>query len=267
MLGKSLQRMLRVLGYDVRRVSDWPKADCPPPVDEEIAGPWMYHVLQMSNRSYSPPALCYRRGPFGDDHRLKYLLYFLDLRDWRVLEIGPLEGHHSLILEKLGVRETIAIESREDNLRKCNRIKQKYGLARTQYIMHDLEKLYTGVETPRFEGVFDLVFCLGVLYHVPEPAKALAWMRTRSSRLFLGTHYIDRIRTKPFVYRHEGVEYHGALHDEGGLRNPISGMSSKSFWPYEADLIRMIKDVGYKNVHVLGRDLQNGTPHITILAE
>jgi hypothetical protein len=51
-----------------------------------------------------------------------------NVRDQRVLEMGPLEGHHNIILEKMGVRENIALESRVDNLRKCNRIKDKYRL-------------------------------------------------------------------------------------------------------------------------------------------
>jgi hypothetical protein len=51
------------------------------------------------------------------------------------------------------------------------------------------------------------------------------------------------------------------------LANPVDGMSSSSFCPYEADLIEMLKDAGYSQVSVLGRDLQNHAPHITILAE
>jgi len=81
----------------------------------------------------------------------------------RTLEIGPLEGHHSVLLEKMGVRENVAIESRDDNLRKCLRIKEKYRLDHTTFLQQDLERLYSGQEKPQFNGPFDLVFCLGVL--------------------------------------------------------------------------------------------------------
>ncbi len=97
----------------------------------------------------------------------------------------------------MGVRENIAIEARAENLRKCNRIKEKYGLEHTTFLQHDLEQLYSGQETPQFQGSFDLVFCLGVLYHVPDPAKALAWFRSQASALFLGTHYIEIEPTYP----------------------------------------------------------------------
>jgi hypothetical protein len=40
-----------------------------------------------------------------------------------------------------------------------------------------------------------------------------------------------------------------------------------SFWPTEADLLKMLGDAGYKSISVLGKDPQNTRPHITILAE
>ena len=44
-------------------------------------------------------------------------------------------------------------------------------------------------------------------------------------------------------------------------------MSPISLVPYEADLLKLLRDVGYDRVSVLGHDLQNGSPHITILSE
>ena len=131
--------------------------DSEPPEDEVIRGPWMYHVLQMANRYYRPPTLRYHRSKFGEDKRIKYIAYFLDLRGLRTLEIGPLEGHHSVLLEKMGVQENVAIESRDENLRKCRRIKEKYGLDCTTFLQQDLEWLYSGQEKPQFDGPFDLV--------------------------------------------------------------------------------------------------------------
>jgi 2-polyprenyl-3-methyl-5-hydroxy-6-metoxy-1,4-benzoquinol methylase len=138
-----------------------------------------------------PDILRYHRTIYGDDERLKYIIYFLDVRDQRVLEIGPLEGHHSVILEKMGVRENLAIESRADNLRKCQRIKEKYHLDHTQFLQYNLEDLYRREVIPSFSGPFDLVFCQGVLYHLPDPGRGLEWMRSQASTLFLGTYYCE----------------------------------------------------------------------------
>ncbi len=49
--------------------------------------------------------------------------------------------------------------------------------------------------------------------------------------------------------------YRGIIWQEGGLADPLSGMSKASFWPYEADLIRMLNDAGFPKVSVLGKDL------------
>jgi 2-polyprenyl-3-methyl-5-hydroxy-6-metoxy-1,4-benzoquinol methylase len=266
-----VKRVARSLGYEIRKIqpgsSAWPPPDNAPPEDEVIRGPWISHVLRMANRYYQPPTLRYSK--YGEDQRIKYVAYFLDLRGLRTLEIGPLEGAHSVLLEKMSVRENVAIESREENLRKCKRVKEKYRLDHTTFLQHDLEQLYSGQEKPQFDGPFDLVFCLGVLYHVPEPAKALAWFRSQANTLFLGTHYISEPREQADVtYLRNGKSYRVKEWREGGLLDLTSGMSPVSLVPYEADLIEMIKDAGYSRISVLGKDyLQNATPHITILAE
>jgi hypothetical protein len=187
----------------------------------------------------------------------------------RVLELGPLEGHHSILIEKMGAKENIAIESRQDNYVRCLRVKEKYGLA-TIFLNLNIEDLYTGrVASPGWN--FDVVFCLGVLYHMPDPAMALQWMRSLSGRLFLGTHYVEPEfltgQHDEALYTFNDHVYKGAWIEEGGINDPISGMSAKSFMPYEQDLLNMLTDVGYSRVHVLGKDLQNGWPHITILAD
>lgn len=64
-----------------------------------------------------------------------------------------------------------------------------------------------------------------------------------------------------------GHTYTGAWLREGGKNDPPSGMSPVSFWPYGADLIAMVKHAGYSRISVLGKDLQNNAPHITLLAE
>lgn len=255
--------------------------DEPEPVtDDVIRDGWVYNVLHMANRTYRPSRLAYRRTEFGDDHRLKYLLYFLDLRDLRVLELGPLEGHHSVILEKLGVRETVAIEGREDNLRRCARIKEKYGLDRTTFVLGDLEALASGRAHASLGGLFDLVVALGILYHLPEPFRLLEWCRRHAPTLFLGTHYAEpRADRRTLLggaaagddttaeYVVGDRSYRVRVHSEGGATDPISGLSARSLIPFEPDLLRMLGDAGYSRVSVLGKDVQNGSPHITVLAE
>jgi hypothetical protein len=44
-------------------------------------------------------------------------------------------------------------------------------------------------------------------------------------------------------------------------------MSPISTLLYEKDLLFLMQDVGYSRISVLGKDLQNNAPHITVLAE
>jgi hypothetical protein len=272
---------LRSFGFEVHRIRRNSKQDSEPPKDEVIPGPWISNVLDMANRHYQPKHLRYHRTVYGDDQRLKYIAYFLDVCDQRVLEIGPLEGQHSVLLEKMGARENIAIEAREDNLRKCNRVKEKYGLARTTFLQHDLERLCDGTERPQFEGAFDIVFCLGVLYHLRSPGRALQWFRSRTDTVFLGTHYVDDPGRPAQKYPFNGKTYRAVLQSErghfdadgrwrqdgSGELGALSGTADISALLFEDDLIALIRDCGFSRVHVLGKDLQNQAAHITILAQ
>ena len=101
---------------------------------------------------------------------------------------------------------------------------------------------------------------------MPEPAKALAWFRSQANTLFLGTQYPEPHEHSAATYTYNGKSYRVKEGAKVALR-PVSGMSPVSLLPYEADLIAMIKDAGYSRISVLGKDLHNGSPHITILAE
>src|SRR5262249_17911404 len=162
---------------------------------------------------------------------------------------------------KMGVRENIAIESRVDNLRKCQRIKEKFRLTHTQFLQYDLERLYRGEDTPSFNGPFDLVFCLGVLDLLPDPGRGLEWMRSQSSTLFLGAHYIPRNRRKSITYSYRGKSYRAQEVALGGIACPLAGMSPTSLYLYEDDLLRLIQEVGYPRVSVLGNDIHDHADH------
>jgi hypothetical protein len=272
-----IKRALWALGCEINKRSTYLPSppDCSVLVDNVFPGPWVSGVLEMSNRSYRPPVLQqHGTTKFGDDTRfgdnicLKYITNFLDVRDQRILEIGPLEAYYSILLEKMGVRENIAIEARTTNLQKCQRIKEKYHLDYTQFVQANLERLYSGKDVLGFQGPFDLVFCLGVFYHLPDPGRALVWMRSQSSTLFLGTFYCEGTpRQNDVEYVYCGSSYRARWIPEGGVDDPTAGMSPSSLQLYESDLLRLIQDVGYSRISVLGRDIENNGYHITLIAE
>jgi hypothetical protein len=280
---RAVKGLARRLGFEIKNLSGipndespaWLNVNGPIPEDEIIPGPWESSVLEMVTHAHRPAQLRYHRRSFGEDFRIKYVACFLDVRGLRVLELGPCEGYWSVLLEKMGVRENVAIELRPENVAKCQRIKERHQLDRTTFLLQNVEDLYNGKESPAYSGSFDLVFGVGFLYHLPEPAKAIKWFRSQAPRLFLGTLYVEPAESRRYLpelfrkaeYRDDDKVYQGMEYREGGMRDPISGASAFSFWPYEADLTAMLRNAGYSRIDVLGKDILNRMPHITLLAE
>ena len=269
-----VQRLGAALGLEVRRK----QADTPlswvtdvDQITDDVSESWRTAALHLRNRNHRPP----RFGRWvGGDLRVDYVAWFLDVRGARVLELGPLEGFYSVLLDKLGARETVALEARQGNLAKCTHVKELYGLEHTEFLRHDLEALARGVEQPTFEGPFDLVFSLGVLYHLRDPVRALDWAAEQAPALFLGTSYVERDDERWYEERgfseyeleSEGERYQGKRFVESPS-SPLGGLSDYSIWLDEASLVRALHHAGYDSVSVLGKDLFAEFPHIVLLAE
>ena len=232
---------------------------------------YFFHAPYILNRAHQPSTLIYPRFR-GDDQRLKYILYFLDVRGARVLELGPFEGHHTILLDKMGAREIVGLEARADNVVKCQWTRSQYELTNAQFHMVDIGALYRGELPMPVAGGFDLLFCLGWLYHVPDPGRALAWCCGLAPTLFLGTHYVETCADRALPgqdeeYRYGNRTYRVRRFSDGGPDDPLAGLSPFSRWLFRDDLVRLLHNCGYHQVHVLGRDLQAGLPHVTILAQ
>jgi Flp pilus assembly protein TadD len=240
------------------------------PEDRRFALPpnnWSFHAPQMASQNFRPERLRYDRGTHDDD-RLKYILYFLDVRRKSVLELGPLEGHHTLILAKMGADPIIGLEARQENIDKCNHM---IGLHKLPALVEkrDIEEMVSLGLSVRQEG-FDLVFNCGFLYHTSNPAACLEWCRKQAPQLFLGTHYYDPGAPPP-GYRRGKIEHNGKIYE--GLigqevnHYPTQAIGPNSFWAQEADLVTMLRAAGYTRIDVLGKELHNDRPHITIMAD
>jgi hypothetical protein len=265
-----LKRGLRALGYELHRVGSLePATPSWLPVTRTYR-----HTERMANRVYRPRELGGHPMPLGGDVRVKYLLYFMDFRGLRVLELGPRDGHHSIMLEKLGAREVVAIEGRRENFEDCLRTKERYGLERTTFYLADVEELAAGRSEPPFTGTFDVVFCAGLLYHLTDPGRTLDWCREQAGELFLQTHYVEEGAAERYwpahfrdgVYSHRGHDYRVKLFREEP-DNIRSGLSESSVWLGEPDLLELIRRAGFDRASVLGKDVHAGLPHITVLAE
>lgn len=130
-------------------------------------------------------------------------------RDMDVLELGPLEGAHSFMLEHLGAASVTAIEGNTRAFLKCLCIKEVFGLTRVRFKL--------GNFIPYLQGCrpFDAIVASGVLYHMTEPLELLRLLTARTDRLLLWTHYHDKAVVE--------------TRDDHGLFSPAEPLSDPAF--------------------------------------
>jgi tRNA (mo5U34)-methyltransferase len=108
-----------------------------------------------------------------------------DLRGMRVLDIGARDGFYSFECERRGA-DVVAIDYMPPE-RTGFPIARAILNARVEMMQENLYQL-----SPEKWGTFDLVLCLGVLYHLRDPLLALDIVRSLTRhRLILETHVID----------------------------------------------------------------------------
>lgn len=178
----------------------------------------------------------------------KLLFDYVDFKDKTVLEIGPLEGGNTIILEKLQVKQIISIEGHLENYIRCCVIKNIFDLRRTRFYFDDAMNV-----TREKYGVFDVSFIAGLLYHLDRPHVFLENMSHLTDQLIISTHIAgDESPSADAPIRtlsHDSKTYRGKLfHEDTG---PNSGLQSYSFWPFKHDLIQMLNDTGYKHITII----------------
>jgi hypothetical protein len=115
------------------------------------------------------------------------------LKNKRILELGPLEGGHSYMLEKHGVVEVVAIEANVHAYLKCLVVKELFNLHKVQFKCGDIIKYLDALESG-----FDSVIACGVLYHLVDPYRLFQLLAKRcSGPIFLWTHYWSDKGTDP----------------------------------------------------------------------
>ena len=165
-----------------------------------------------------------------------------------VVELGSLEGGHSFALaQSKTVEKVLAIESREVNIEKAKFVKTVLDDKKVEFLQDDIEKLDLG----QF-GKFDAVFCSGLLYHLPRPWELIPKLAKISPNIFIWTQVSEEAKAKKL---REG--WRGKFYREGGLFDPLSGMSKKSFWFSLGSLINILTENGYKEVKIIENNLKH----------
>jgi SAM-dependent methyltransferase len=190
--------------------------------DFDRQGPWLTR-FRVGRQNYG--------GHFDYSTDIRILDFTARVPPSRVLELGALEGGQTVELAKRGYRVT-AIEGRPANVLRARWILDVLRL--------DADVLEADLNTVRLDefGRFDAVFCSGLLYHLPRPWELIKQFREVAPVAFVSTHYAEKRETQ-FNGRS------GRWFTEGGWDDPLSGLSSRSFWLTRNCLIAECRRAGF----------------------
>ncbi len=188
----------------------------------------------------------------------QFFQYFPNVQT--ILELGSLEGGHTFCLAKHpSVRKVIGIEGRQENLDKAKFVQKLLGFNNVYFMKSNLE-----IIDLRTFGRFDVVFCSGLLYHLPEPWKLIDQISKVSKNLFIWTHYAAEEDANIIITN----GFKGIMYQEGGIDEPLSGLSPKSFWPTLNSLGDMLRSYGFKNIqYIENNPAHPNGPCITLSAK
>ena len=200
-------------------------------------------------------------------------------KNLKVADLGCLEGGYAVEFARLGFT-TIGIEAREENIKKCNYIKEKLNLPLLSFVKDNVRNIGN-------YGKFDIILNYGLLYHLDDPFNFLkitygsmkdnglllihthfaAERDIRYAMPFINRHFIAPIqkRTGFFQFTHnyrlsrmtKNEGYRGRWYREWPAKLSkkeiekslwASYDNEKSFWPCKKDLTAALHDAGFTHV-------------------
>ena len=130
----------------------------------EKYGPWTAHNIHLKDDIYTiAPRI------IGDEVRLRRIVQVVSdllggrIEGARILDLACLEGMFAIEFARQKA-SCLGIEGREANIEKARFVKEALSLDNLELVQDDVRNL-----SPERYGYFDVVLCLGLLYHLDKP--------------------------------------------------------------------------------------------------
>jgi SAM-dependent methyltransferase len=218
----------------------------------ERDGPWTAHNVHLGHGLYtiSPDV--------NDDWKLRRVTQIVrdvtggKLTGLRVLDLACLEGEYAIELALQGAR-AVGIEGRAVSVAKARFAAEALGVDGVEFFEDDVRNL-----SQEKYGLFDVVLCLGILYHLDSPdvfrfLESIASVCT--GVVVFDTHVglTDRVEHVWNDKSYRGFAF--VEHEQGAapakkleflwasLDNPTS------FWPTRSSLFNMLLHAGFTSVY------------------
>jgi hypothetical protein len=212
---------------------------------------WIAHQIRLPN---SPSTMDHQEG--HSERVLRHIQLVADLlakplSQVRTLDLACLEGGFTFELAMQGA-QAVGLEGRKDNLDKCEAIKARIGLSNCSFLQHDVRNL-----SKHKHGSFDVVLCLGILYHLTasDGVELLRRMHDVCKRaVIIDTHVAlfgeeqVAVGSEHFsgrTYR-EFIPGTSPERKQGALASSLD--NENSFWMTEESLCRCLQAAGFTSV-------------------
>jgi len=218
------------------------------PDDLKRFGTWMYR-FELPDGQVTP----LHQAFLDDVHRTRAAMIFplLDdlVHDWRsvrCLDIACNEGFFSFELARRSAREVVGFDARPVVIEKAQLVQSKLKHANVSFSVFDLEQL-----GPEWKGRFDIVLCLGIIYHLENPIGCLRRVRGVTTKVCVIDTQLNRFsgeietpegRASSVQRRPSAM----SLVDEP--EGELSGVQSLSLVPNHRAMLRILDAVGFSRV-------------------
>jgi 2-polyprenyl-3-methyl-5-hydroxy-6-metoxy-1,4-benzoquinol methylase len=216
-------------------------------------GPWRTHNFRLASGVYTMS-----KSAFVDEVKLRRVLQIVadlgrkPLDELRVLDLGCAEGGYAVEFARHGAR-VVGIEGREAAIQRAGFAKTALGLDGITLINDDVRTLDRGKH-----GEFDVVLCLGILFHLDVP-DLFTFVR-HIADVCTGLTIIDThiSMTSDAMAQYKGATYYGERYTEHEpnstaaerLANPWASLSDlESFWLTRPSLFNLLAAVGFTTVY------------------
>lgn len=215
-------------------------------LDEVVArlGPWTAYNIHLGEGVYTMGSGGERMAEQRIARTVRHVADFArrPLSELRILDLGAYEGGFSIELARRGAT-VVAVEGREAHAEKARFAAEVLGLDRMSVVRADIRNL-----RELALGSFDVVLCLGVLYHLP--AEDVFSVAAETARHCGGFAIVETqvALTATRSVSSGGRDYRGRSYVEDVRRQGASLDNPESFWPTRASLFNLLTDAGFTSI-------------------
>ena len=178
-----------------------------------------------------------------------------DKSRFRIVDLGCLEGGYSVEFARMGF-QVLGVEVRDSNMEACRFVKERTNLPNLEFVQDNAWNVAK-------YGVFDAVFCCGLLYHLDRPKQFLQLLSTVTKKLLIvQTHFatqkLESVHSlSQDIVENEGISgrWYVEFQDEKTFSKRgenkyrwASWDNRKSFWIQREYLLQTIGLVGFDTV-------------------